>query len=240
MNEHVQVVIPFRDRGTDPLRPANLERVFLHWLDDHHTTPLITDDGRMGAQQFNRSAAYNRGIAAAPSDVEVFVFAESDMLVGPDQIDEAIRMAKRDVGLVVPFTQYRYLSPQDSTLVRTTDADPARMAPAWTMDNGRSIGALGVISRETMELVGQWDERFEGNWYDDNAMHIAFEVCAAHTRFVHGPAYHLHHLSGNHGNHLTPEDRRATLRNKQRLGHYQFAARTEDSDRIRALTAGSK
>lgn len=231
----VAVVIPFRDRGHDPLRAANLVRVLEHW-DTYwyeHAHLYIVDDGRTGTRPFNRSAAYNRGRRLAGS-AEVIVFAESDMLIDTEQIREAVDQAVSVPGLVVPFTQYHYLSEADSRHVRA-GANPSQCAPESTMTNGRAIGAINVVSSTTLDAIGQWDESFEGSWYDDNAMKIAFEKCAGPTRWITGPAHHLYHLPGWTGDHLTDIDRAATRANRRRLAHYRHA---HTPDRIRDLTTG--
>jgi hypothetical protein len=66
-------------------------------------------------------------------------------------------------------------------------------------------------------------------------MNRAFEVAAGPTRCVNGPAYHLYHLPGWKGDHLTDEDRAATERNKARWQLYLGAT---SGERIRELTAG--
>jgi hypothetical protein len=157
------------------------------------------------------------------------------MLVPYSQIRQAVAMSAAAPGLVVPFIQYRYLTSEDSGLVRAHDIEPGDCIPESTMDNGKSIGAINVVSRETLDAIGQWDEVFEGAWYDDVAMKIAFEVCAGPTRWVDGPAWHLWHKPGLGGSHLTAEDKAATARNKERLELYRQATTLE---RIRELTAG--
>jgi GT2 family glycosyltransferase len=231
----VAVVIPFRDRGRDPLRAANLIHILDHW--DTFDAPLhVVDDGRTGTAAFNRSAAYNLGRQRA-RDADVIIFTESDMLIDFEQIHHAIGQAVSAPGLVVPFTQYRYLSEADSAHVRAGRLDAAQCQPESTMEDGRSIGAINVISADTLDAVGQWDESFEGSWYDDNAMRIAFEMCAGPTRWVTGPAHHLYHLPGWTGSHLTDTDRAATTANRHRLRMYRHA---HTADRIRDLTTGRR
>lgn len=231
-----EVVIPWRDRGTDPLRELNLMRV-LQWWEEFGASPYLASDGRHGDEQFNRSAAYNAGMKICHPDTDVYVFAEADILVDSEQIDAAVLMAYDAPGLVIPFDEYRYLPPEDSMKVLRCELDPADAEPQWTMPEGRSIGSVNVVSRKTMDAVGQWDETFDGSWFDDNAMKIAFDVCAAPTRWVTGPAFHLHHLPGWQGDHLTSDDKAATRRNKRRLRLYQSAMTPE---RIRELTAGGQ
>ncbi len=234
-----RVVIPFRDRGTDPLRRQNLDAVVKHWEHIHDTTPVVFSDGRTGSEQFNRSAAYNDATRSL-SDADGYVFAESDMLISPHQVENAIELAQESPGLVVPFTEYRYLGAESSAKVRE-GVQPGAFIPRWTMPDGRSIGAINVVSRMTMGMVGQWDETFEGNWYDDDAMKIAFEACAGPTRWVDGPAFHLYHLPGHRGDHLTPEDKAATAHNKSRLAMYRHLAMGPNAqDAIRKLTRGAR
>lgn len=228
---NVAVVIPFRDRGCDPLRGANLKRVLRHW--DGFAEICVVGDGRYGSAQFNRSAAYNRGAALTTADV--IVYTESDMLIDHQQINDAVALATVSAGLVIPFVEYHYLNSSDSADVRDTMLDAATCGAQFVRNSGTAIGAINVVSRETLDAVGQWDEAFEGNWYDDTAMQIAFEMCAGPTRWVPGPAYHLYHLPGWTGDHLTAEDKAATESNKARLALYQGAV---NADEIRALTMG--
>lgn len=234
----VAIVIPFRDRGIDPLRQVNLDAVIEWWVqspwsrEGDRSRVCMQDDGRSGDEQFNRSAAYNRAVAVL--DADVFVFTEADMLIPYGQIEAAISIAASRPGLVVPFTEYRYMHEDDSPAVRD-GADPERFTPERVMRNGRSIGAVNVVSRETLRLVGGYTERTEGNWYDDDIMHHAFDQCAGSTRWVSGPAYHLYHLPGWKGDHLTDEDRAATARNKALWEQVQSLT---DPAQIRALLHG--
>lgn len=240
MTNVAAVIIPFRDRGTDPLRARNLDCVLDHWADAHGHTAFVVSDGRKGKELFNRHAAYNRGIRMALdelADYDAFIFAESDMLVPADQITEALRMACEHIGMVVPFSTYCYHSAQASERIRA-GADPYVIKPMWKMDDCRSIGAINVLSRRTMDALGQWDEKFEGNWYDDDAMRLALEVLTGHTRFVPGSAHHLYHLPGHRGKHLTDKERDATRRNQTRLGMYEHAAEVNNASAIRRLLAG--
>lgn len=227
----VAVVIPWRDRGLDPLRSGNLARVRGHWS-GYRAPLLIADDDRCGDAQFNRSAAYNSGAAAA-GDADVLVFTEADIIIDFAQINEAVALAAQSPGLVIPFSEFRAITPEDSHWVRLESADPAACESRTVKGYRGSIGAVNVLSRKAFDAVGGYDTHFEGAWYDDDAMKIAFEVCCGPTRWVDGPAYHLHHWSGGHGTHLSTADRLATARNRQRLSLYR---RARTAEQIRALT----
>ncbi|WP_094359933.1 hypothetical protein [Mycobacterium marinum] len=229
----VAVIIPFRDRGRDPLRPANLERILEHWQDYGHPV-IIAADGRQHDDQFNRSAAYNHG--TTQTDADILIYAESDMLISHRQIDQAIDAAATQPGLVIPFTEYHYLTPQASRQVLTGQTQPQNAATQYIKAGGRSIGAINILSRHTLNLTGQWDEQFSGSWYDDNAMHRAFTICAGPTRWITGPAYHLYHLPAHKGPHLTQADRQATQANRARWDMYRQATTPNE---IRALTGAT-
>ena len=231
----VAVIIPWRAReGGDPIRLHNLDRVVEHWQ-GYGCETIVSSDGRTGDAQFNRSAAYNRatmrGLETATT-AEMLIFAEADLIVGYHQIDRALRLAE-DPGMVVPFSWFMALSEADSVRVRAYEADPTDCDAAPVKGHRGSIGAINVMSRRTLDLVGGYDEKFEGAWYDDDAMKIAFDVAAGPTRWVEGSAFHLYHRSGGTGQHLTPADRAATAANRRRLSEYR---RARTPERIRELT----
>lgn len=230
----LSVIIPFRDRGIDPRRSANLDLVLAWWW-LHGVNAHVVSDGLDGDAQFNRHRAYNRAVSGNPA--EVFVFTEADMLTPLDQIIAAATMAKREPGLVVPFTQYRYLSDDSTRILRDRVSDEstksaARMLaappghgesifgiePESTMEDGRSIGAVNIMSARTLEMTGGFTEATRGNWYDDRIIEEGFAyLTGTGTRFVTGPAVHLYHLPGWKGDHLTNADKAATAHNRNLL-----------------------
>lgn len=252
----VKVIIPFRDRGIDPRRSANLDVVQAWWY-AHKFEPAIVDDGLVGDQQFNRHRAYNRAVARFPN-TQVFIFAEADMLIHPTQVRIAVNKAAESPGLVVPFTQYRYLSDSMTDILRDDyrDSGPEKLSEFWKrqpgsnsifdlsaesiMDNGRSIGAVNVISRETLEATGGFTELTSGNWYDDNITKEGFEFLVGKTRFVTGPAVHLYHLPGHKGEHLTGPDKLATANNKLVLDRLRHYIKENDATAVKSLLSHRK
>lgn len=229
-NFSIRVIIPFRDRGLDPRRTANLETVMTWWW-AHGFEPEIVDDGLTGDAQFNRHRAYNRAVSRNP-DVEVFIFTEADMIVPAAQIVSGAKMAQEMPGLVVPFLQYRYLNDEHTGFVRHMlgTIDPIKMAeyidsgeiftyiPESTMELGKSIGAVNIVSRETLRITGGFTEATSGNWYDDRIIEEGFAYLTKKpTRYVEGSAVHLYHLPGWTGDHLSDEDKAATAHNKELL-----------------------
>lgn len=231
----VTVVIPFRDRGTDLRRGANLTIVMAWWW-AHGFTPQVVDDGLDGDAPFNRHRAYNRAVARFP-ETDVFVFAEADMLIPPSQIKQAVQLASQQDGIVVPFTTYRYLSDATTGVVRDGyhEMEPKPLAEWWSlapnhsaslftmnaesvMEHGKSIGAINIMSRSTIETCGGFTEATHGNWYDDNIIEEGYAFLTGQkTRWVEGPAVHMYHLPGWTGDHLTDADRAATAMNRSLL-----------------------
>lgn len=237
----VAVIVPWRDKG-DAWRAANLATVLNHLEVADLGDVEVYSDGRDGCAPFNRSAAYNRGYADR-GDADVFIFHEADMLIPPAQLRTAVELAADDAGLVVPFDTYRYLSPLDTRAVRAGTYPYLSAVPESVMSNGRSNGAVNVVSAATMRAVGCWDECFEGWGFDDRAMARAFEVATSNpTRYVPGPGVHLWHKPGwsvesrfRGGSDVPVHEHLATVRNECRYRRYREAM---TPDAIRALTAG--
>lgn len=241
MMPHVVFCVPWRDKG-DTARADNLDIVHTHLRDLNLGDIIIESDGRTGNAPFNRSAAYNRAAAHA---ADVYVFTEADLLVPRTQLQQAIHQATTTPGLVVPFSEYRYLSARQTCRVRAGTVTAWTADPERVMANRRSVGACNVVSRHTLTEVGQWDETFDGWGYDDRAMDRAFAVTSGQpTRFIDGPAVHLWHVPGWEADgrfaggtpDLPPHERDATRRNADRYQRYK-QART--AAQIRALTQGS-
>lgn len=235
-------IVPWRDRG-DPARKRNLEAVAAHLDRSRLGRVWISGDGGVGPAPFNRSRAYNRGVAACPA-AEVYVFCEADLLVPAAQLRAGIKLAVQQPGLVIPFSEYRYLSEKSTVAVCSGLTDPFTCTPQRVMADGRSVGACNIVSASTMLAVGSWDEQFCGWGYDDRAMEHAFGVVTGHsTRFVAGPAAHLWHRPGwavggrfaGGAHRLTKAEQTATHLNENRWRRYQRATTV---NAIRALTAG--
>jgi hypothetical protein len=233
------LIIAFRDRGVDPCRPANLDSA-LRWWHDSGIYPIVVDDGRTGDAQWNRSAAYNRG--ARMTDAEVLVYSEADMLLDPAQILQGVELAAAKPRLVVPFSRFMAMSEHDSERVRRREIHPSEAEAQMVRRECTSIGAVNIVSREALELVGGgYDEAFEGHAYDDDAMEWAFRIATGNeTKFVPGDAWHQWHVPGAFF--ATPastaEDLAATERNKHRWQTKYRGARSPEQ--IRALIRGER
>lgn len=229
------LIIGHRDRGLDPCRQANLDSAVAWWR-AAGIDPIVVDDGRTGTDHWNRSAAYNRG--AALTDADVLVYSEADMLIDWPQIHAGITIAAENPGLVVPFSRFMAMEEPDTDLVRMRRLHPADARAQQVRGDNKSIGAVNIVSRQALDLIGGgYDQQFEGHAYDDDAMEIAFRTCCGPTRFIPGPAWHQWHIPGAYF--ATPEsteaDRAATAANKAR---HQLYLQARTPERIRELTNG--
>ena len=167
----------------------------------------------------------------------------------------------RKPALVVPFTRYQYLSDSMTEVLRDDfrDTGAAKTAEFWarkahdptsvfgltpesTMEDGRSVGAVNVVSRETLQVTGGYTEMTKGNWYDDRIIEEGWRfLTGSRTQYVPGPAVHLYHLPGHSGDHnddhLTDEDRIATQRNKMVLMNMRAYITRRDEAAVRSLMA---
>ena len=104
------------------------------------------------------------------------------------------------------------------------------------MDGGKSIGAVNVVSRLTLQVTGGFTEATSGNWYDDNIIEEGFAYLTGNrTRWASGPAVHLYHLPGHSGDHLSGEDKAATQRNRDLLNIMRHDIRRGDREAVKHL-----
>jgi hypothetical protein len=209
----VATVIPWR-AGTCPYRIANADYVVAHYERLSLGPVVVVDDGKQSGP-FNRSAAYNRGYARVPGDVDVILWNEADTLIPAAQIEEAARTAGERAGMVVPFTERHELTREQARLVHD-GADPLAMTGGEKVYlDGRSIGQAGICSRASMDAIGgRWDQCFESWGYDDTAMFHVFRTLAGEPSWVQGKGVHLWHPHALAQQ--TDEQRAATRANKAR------------------------
>jgi hypothetical protein len=164
------VLIPWRSTGC-PYRDDAWARVEAQWLG--YGWPLIVADD--GGDPFARGASVN--LAATQIDADVYVIADADTLISPDQVEEAVELAVGAPGLVVAFDRYLYLR-----------------------ENGRvkffmehTVSSCVAVSHRTWELAGGFDGRFRAWGYEDAAFEAACSTLAGPTRWVHGDVRHIWH-----------------------------------------------
>lgn len=210
---NIGIVIPWRSSG-DPDRDANCEYVVRYY--QSHATVALVDDGREAGQQFNRHAAYNRGLRwARAAGCDVVLWNEADTILPWENVVLAARTALDQPGMVLPYTERHELGATQTQSVLAGEVDPFTPRGETVYSDGSSIGQASVTSLHTMDLIGgRWDEGFKGWGYDDNAMFHIFSTLAGKPRWVAGKGVHLWHTPAYRA--PTPASRIATDHNAAR------------------------
>ena len=212
--QNTSYIIPYR-AGDDPDRRANLEAV-LTWLrplapgrvivveqdiaptlGDLPLWPALQVQFTYGPGPFNKSWAMNVGYRAA--ETPVLAFGDADV-IGPGLV-QAVAAVREGVPVVRAYARVLDL---DAAASRRLRGDPAAIAaPGFAADappreqTGEippSCGGIVVLQRAIFELLGGWDERFEGWGGEDDAMDHKLARAGIRPGIVAGAlAYHLHH-----------------------------------------------
>lgn len=176
----MNVVVPLRTTACEYRRLA-WELCREQWL-DRGITPIETDDG---GEVFSRGGSINQAVEALNDD-EIVVVVDADLVVDMGAVDEAVRLASEEPGLVQPYDRIQYL-------------DQAWRRVEW--DFGASsttplFGAANVFTKETWKRAGGFLAAFRGWGCEDIAFVHQCAVMVAPWRRTHGTLTHLWHPKG--------------------------------------------
>lgn len=165
---------------------AYWRREFPDWqlVEGHH------DEG-----PFNRSAAINRG---ADGEWDVLVILDGDVVCDPDRVRLAAESAHATGKLTLPYNKRHLLSRPGTR--RIVDG---RHTGAWdrfinATEGRRHYSSIVCVPRALWDLVGGFDERFEGWGGEDDAFHSACKVLGGGFERLKGPVWHLWHPTSPH------------------------------------------
>lgn len=184
----VSVLIPWRRGAQD--RERSFRVVKHHWLKNHPTYRIVIRDS--GGEPFSRACSINMAAQSEP-DAQVFVIADADVVPVPAQVEAAVELALQAPGIVQPFDRYIPLHKWDTAEVWDRGVVPDVMADR-PIAHWECISGCLVLSRESWETVGGFDERFRGWGYEDSAFDQKMASIVAPRRSVPGPAWHLAHV----------------------------------------------
>jgi len=180
-----------------------------------------------GQQPMNRAAARNRAAGQA-GDWEVAVFLDADTVPDFSNLQRAVELVGETGKLVCAQTEFRSLSRAGTELVLAGQCDPESAPVRWVYPNPKS--SCIAIGRELWDLVGGYDERFDGWGWEDSSIFHACQALAGVGRLP-GTCHHLWHPR-------SPEKNpgRDAYRRNEALGARYKAAR-KDPDAMRAILA---
>lgn len=149
---------------------------------------------------FSRATAINRAAAAEEAkDAEVLVIADADIIPDLRPLEEAIGRAQEipHFGLHVPYNCVRHLSKHFTETCIYSESDFFRRKftefAFHTTHTSTSFGGVNVVSRQSFERVGGFDERFVGWGGEDDAFKHSLEVAVGKTHVIPGCITHLWH-----------------------------------------------
>lgn len=208
----VAVLVPWRP--SDPIREDRWKFVRRWWADAGYLV-IPADDG--GAP-FSRGCSAN--LAAQHVDADVLIIADADTITPLPQVEEAVRLAHQQPGMVVAHDRWCYLTVWATKQYMDGD-DRWRRHIEFTLDN--TVSSCVVLSRETWDTVGGFDPRFRAWGNEDTAFSLATAALCGPIRWVHGDTMHLWH----------PKEPIRPAENTELVNEY-FAVR-DDPDGMRAL-----
>lgn len=184
--------IPYREDS--PERARNLAFVMRYYAENFPELEIfVRGDGADGSGPFCKSRAINKAVAATKA--KLLIIADTDYVIAPAAITEAIDLASRATW-AIPGAQF-HLTPESS-------AEVCSWPRTWPLpmvmtSHGCPIttpgGSLTVIRRSFFDMVGGFDERFAGWGFEDDAFGWAVTTLVGPPRvFGRGlPLMHLWH-----------------------------------------------
>lgn len=145
---------------------------------------------------FNRSLGLNIAATLA-GNWDVAVFIDSDCYIAPQQLTEAVELARKEQRIVSPFTRVVELDQPTTTEILEShnlifnptpdQIDKVRTEPMTTQS------LFVVVPRNLYEQVGGFDERFVGWGGEDNAFWKACTIAGGEPLRIEGDVFHLWH-----------------------------------------------
>ena len=182
---NVAVLVP---RRTDGGRRDELWAFCRAWWEREFPAFEIVEGTHDGGR-FNRSAALNR--AAASTDAEILIVADGDVIVPPDQVRTAVKVAGETGRAVLPYEHNGYTPLTEAMTNRVLDGFEGRWdpTPAAVVSHEKSpnhVSSCVVVPRPLWERVGGFDERFDGWGPEDRAFHMACRVLGGGVETITG------------------------------------------------------
>lgn len=185
----VVFLVPRRDDG------GHRDKLWRHckakWEAEHPDWPVV--EGVHAYGPFNRSAAINTAADIA-GEWDVAIVIDSDVMVDPEQVREAVRRAQETGHVIWAFNERLGIS--EFGTKRVLEGHPVedrhvetRHAVSWSM--------CFAVPRSAWETLGGFDERFQGWGWEDMAWKSSVLTLIQdddwNEHHVEGPVVHLWH-----------------------------------------------
>lgn len=191
----VSIIIPFQtDHG---IRAEEFE-----WIKKYYSRVMPEAElcvGLISEKDFNRSKAINLAVKKATK--QVLVIADGDIFYAPEIIAKSIELLD-EAACVAPFTGvYNIDKTGTERLLKTEPKWPSDVKPEECTRESFYPGFAGkliVISKETFEKVGGFDERFIGWGGEDDAFSLSVQTLCGRLVNIPGELYHFWHPVSNY------------------------------------------
>jgi hypothetical protein len=204
------------------------------WWQSHVSLPIF--EGHHVEGLFNRSLALNRAASLAnllEGTWDVALVIDADVICDPEQVQEAIERAHQEQRIYLAFSRRHNLTERGSRKVMGGEQGSWRRYIGKTY-NDMASSAI-AIPRATWDLLGGFDEKFEGWGFEDSAFALAYETLTGNTiQKVPGELWHFYHPTAPEGKRGSP----SYQANRSRMEAYRAALGNKDI--TRALIAGEQ
>lgn len=163
------------------------------WAREHPDFDVIEGDDRAG--RFNRARSLNT--AKARTTADVLIAADGDVIIPPDQVEAAVKLAA-ETGRAVLAYEHKGYTPLTEQMTESVlgGYDGRWDTPQGFYRRERSdnhVSSCIVVPRALWERVGGYDERVEGWGPEDRIFHAMCRVLGGGVARVPGKVFHLWH-----------------------------------------------
>lgn len=185
---------------TDPWRKRAFDWLMQRYAEIPYDIDIEMAFGTSDQVPYNRAQARNDAFSAATGDV--LLVADADTVYHPAALQIAVGMVRSGgVPWVIPYAEGRYYNLSQDATDFMLNTGPAHVVPEpptpdeyGTYEHKiTSWAGLLVLSRESWEKAGGYDETFRGWGYEDNAFRYALDhAVGSHVRVRGSSAYAMH------------------------------------------------
>ena len=180
-----RIIVPWRsDHGR---RQELWEAARAHWQAAFPALPIV--EGDVPGELFNRAAAIN---AAAAGDWDVGVILDADVVAAPEQVAQAIDVARSTGRLTLAFDLYLGLN--KPTTDRYLEGRREHLERGVRFRSKVHESSIVVVPRALFDALGGFDTRFDSGWgQEDVSFCHAARVIGGGVERVSGNVWHLFH-----------------------------------------------
>lgn len=232
----VVVLVPYRE--ADATRAQLWDYVQRWWADEFPDWPVVAAPGPADGP-FCRARAIN--LAASDADDlygrwDVAIITDADTVVPTGQVADAMAVADFTGTMTLGYDTYVSLNRRGTRRI----LDGARYDEANWMRSRELVlkastySSLVAVRRDLWDVVGGFDESFEGWGWEDTSFALAAQSVGGQVERVPGPCWHFWHPKSAERSRKPP----TYYANRDRHAAYQAAYDAHDQEELLRLARG--